>query len=168
MTQAFRLASDPLRFVRLERARQHLLDQVSAQPALDFGGCTLLRELEREHGRPVLQRPAATGRIDGLLVDADGQHPKHVGAGPHRHHVQWTGGAPSVNPNLASPGLAERAWKMNARRHAIRGLARTSDPVAISRIKRRVTARERAHNLEDRADSSSLQGELGEALVDVV
>src|SRR5229473_2731768 len=59
----------PLSAVTLQPAGQHLLDEVAAQPAFDLGRRALLRQLEGQHRRTVLQgAPPAMG-VDRLLID---------------------------------------------------------------------------------------------------
>src|SRR6266581_9721772 len=117
MAEALSLAGDALCLITLEPAGKHLLDEVSAQPALHLGRGPLLGQLEREDGRAVLERAHPALAVGRLIVDSHRQQPKHVRARTNRHQVDRARRPPGVDANLARTGLRYRAGHVEARRH---------------------------------------------------
>ena len=115
--------------------------------------------LERAH--PAL----AVGRLIG---DSHRQQPEHVRARANRHQVHRARRSPGVDANLARTGLRYRARHVEARRHPVRRLPHAPHPIAVRRVQRRGSAREGAHRLEDGPDARAFQGQLREALMDVM
>ena len=119
VTKAFGLPGDALRLVRLQRAGENFLDQIPAQPALDLRSRPLLRKLECEHGRSMLERAEAALGFAGLVVHTHRQEAEHIRAGAHGYDVQRAWRPARVDPNLAGRG-AGSGREMDPRRHAIR------------------------------------------------
>jgi len=78
VSKTFGLARDPFGLITFEAARKHLFDQVATEPALDLSGRSFLGQLERKDGRAVLEGAAPAVRIDGLLVNPNGEEAEHV------------------------------------------------------------------------------------------
>src|SRR5438552_17302667 len=115
MPEAFRLAGDPLGFVRFETTGEDLLDQVSAKAALDLRRGALLGKLEGKHRRAMLQGSEQTLGVDRFFVDTHRQQRERLSARTHRHHVKWACGATPVDPYLQGRG-ADRGY-MDSLRH---------------------------------------------------
>ena len=170
VAEPFRLAGQPFRLGVVEPAGEQLLDEVAAEPALDLRGRALLGHLEGQHGRAVLEgAEPAVGPFGVDLRHRHDQQAEEVGAGPNRDKVQLACRAPGAQPHLGGTVLAEEVGRqVEAAGQRVALLHAGPDPEAVDRVEPRPAAGEAADRFEDGRDPGAVEGQLGEAAVDLV
>ena len=162
------LPGQPLSLGVVETAGEQLLHEVAAQAALHLGRCALLGELQREDRRAVLQRPPPAILVEHLVGHGRDQKAQQLGPRPHRRHVELTRGPSAGEPHLTCTRPVESGRDGQPGRQLLTLIADSAHPEAIARVKAGAAARQGRDRFEDGRDAGPVQGEPGEALVDLM